>query len=364
MSSCSQKNPLPQAEIAAQKRLDAPPSELAGMSPSNGHRVEPLLHRVLRKIKTSDRCFSALVSVFKALQHLGISLGPNHFYWPVPNVSELEQQRWPAGRLAAPVDLRFPVQLDFLREMAAEYAPEWNFPERFTSDSAYHYNNGFFESVDAEIAYSFVRRFKPSHVIEVGGGFSTRLLTQALRTNFEQDGVRAELTTIDPGLHSSRDPAPSVSTEVIPRPVQEIDLDLFSSLDEGDILFLDSSHVVRVGSDVVYEYLEILPRLRKGVLIHAHDIFLPHDYPLSWVVDNLSFWNEQYLLLAFLSFNSSFEVLWSSSGMQTFHPRALEKMVPHWRESHRKLPKEFRRFVPSLDGERIWPSSFWMRRAE
>jgi hypothetical protein len=363
MSSCSQKNPLPQAEMVTSKGFDAPPSKLAGISPSNGHRDEPLLHRVLRKIKTSDRCFSAMVFVFKALQRLGISLGPNHFYWPVPNLSELEQQHWPAGRLDATVDLRFPAQLKFLRQLASEYAPEWNFPERPTSDSAYHYNNGFFESVDAEVAYSFVRRFKPSRIIEVGGGFSTRLLTQALRANFELNGVQAELTTIDPGLQSSRNPAPSVSTEVIPRPVQEIDLDLFSSLDEGDILFLDSSHVVRVGSDVVYEYLEILPRVRKGVLIHAHDIFLPCDYPLSWVVDNLSFWNEQYLLLAFLSFNSSFEVLWSSSGMQLFHPRVLEKTIPHWRGSHRKLPKDFRRFVPSLDGERIWPSSFWMRRA-
>jgi predicted O-methyltransferase YrrM len=361
MSECSQNNPVQQQTIAPE-HFDAAP-EVAGTPVSNGHRAEPLLHRFLRKIKTNDRCFSAMVSAFKTLQRLGISLGPNHFYWPVPNVSELERQRWPAGRLDAPIDLHFSAQLDFLHEMAAEYASEWNFPERPISDSGYHYNNGFFESVDAEIAYSVVRRFKPSRIIEVGGGYSTRLLTEALRTNFEQDGVRAELTTIDPCLNASRDPAATVSTEVIPRPVQEIDLDLFLSLEERDVLFLDSSHVARVGSDVVYEYLEILPRLRKGVLIHAHDIFLPHDYPLPWVVQNLSFWNEQYLLLAFLAFNSAFEILWSSSGMQLFHPRTLEKMIPHWRHSHRKLPKGFRRFVPSLDGERIWPSSFWMRRA-
>ena len=349
--------------MVAANPFDTQPNELAGIGSSNGHCNEPLLHRLLRKIKTNDRCFSAMVFTFKALQRLGISMGPNHFYWPVPNVSELKERRWPAGRLNAPVDLRFPAQLKFLQQLESEYGQEWNFPEHPTSDSAYHYNNGFFESVDAELAYSFVRRFKPSRIIEVGGGFSTRLLTQALRANFEEDGVRAGLTTIDPGLPSAQHRASSVSTQVIPRPVQEIDLHLFSSLDEGDILFLDSSHVVRVGGDVVYEYLEILPRLRRGVLIHAHDIFLPHDYPMPWVVENLSFWNEQYLLLAFLSFNSSFEVLWSSSGMQLFHPRTLEKMVPHWRQSHRKLPKAFRRFVPSLDGERIWPSSFWMRRS-
>jgi hypothetical protein len=363
MQECSQKDPVPESPVVAPSHFDASPPDPAGVVSSNGHRAEPFLHRLFRKMKSNDRCFSAMVSAFRTLQNLGISLGPNHFYWPVPNVSELEKQQWPGGHLDAPVDLRFPAQLEFLSQMAAEYGEEWNFPERPTAHSPYHYNNGFFESVDAEIAYSFVRRFKPSRIIEVGGGFSTQLLTQALRKNFEQDGVRAGLTTIDPALQSSRDAAPSVSTQVIPRPVQEIDPDLFFSLEEGDILFLDSSHVVRVGSDVVYEYLEILPRLNKGVLVHAHDIFLPYDYPLPWVVDNLSFWNEQYLLLAFLSFNSSFEVLWSSSGMQLFHPRTLEKMIPHWKQSHRKLPKAFRRFVPSLDGERIWPSSFWMRRA-
>jgi hypothetical protein len=359
----SQRDPLPQPEVVSPSHCDAAFTYTAGVVSSNGHRAEPVLHRLFRKMKSNDLCFAAMVSAFRTLQNLGIWLGPNHFYWPVPNVSELEQQHWPAGRLDAPIDLRFPAQLEFLRQMAAEYADEWNFPDRPTPHSPYHCNNGFFESVDAEIAYSFVRRFKPSRIIEVGGGFSTQLLTQALRTNFEQDGVRADLTTIDPALQPSRDAAPSVSTQVIPSPVQEIDLDLFLSLEEGDILFLDSSHVVRVGSDVVYEYLEVLPRLRKGVLIHAHDIFLPYDYPLPWVVDNLSFWSEQYLLLAFLSFNSAFEVLWSSSGMQIFHPRTLEKMIAHWKHSHRKLPKAYRRFVPSLDGERIWPSSFWMRRA-
>jgi hypothetical protein len=328
-------------------------------STSNGR--EPLLHRIFRKIRTSDRCFSAMVFAFKKLQSIGISVGPNHFYWPVPDLSELERQRWPAGILDSKLDLRLPRQLAFLGQMAEHYSQEWTFPDQPTANPRYHRNNGFFETVDAEMAYSFVRQFKPSRIIEVGGGFSTRLLTEALLANFEEHGVQGELTTIDPRLDRPPESFPGVSARVIQQPVQEVDVQTFLSLNEGDILFLDSSHVVSVGSDVVYEYLEVVPRLRRGVLVHAHDIFLPFDYPRE-LVDNLSFWTEQYLLLAFLSFNPCFEVLWSSSGMQIFYADTLEKTFPHWRNSYRRLPKGARRFVPSLDGERIWPSSFWMRR--
>ena len=278
----------------------------------------------------------------------------------MPDLSELERQHWPGGVLNTGLDLGLPRQVRFLEEAVAKYRREWTFPDEKTAERWYHYNNGFFETVDAEMAYCVVRKFKPSRIIEVGGGYSSCLLAEALRANLERDGIHGEIITIDPSLDPSRVPI-SNSIKVIQRPVQDINLKLFSSLREGDILFLDSSHVVSVGSDVVYEYLEIIPHLQKGVVIHAHDIFLPFDYPRE-LVSNLSFWSEQYLLLAFLKFNSFFEVLWSSSGMQAFHADVLDRAFPHWKGSYRKLAKGSRRFVPTLDGERIWPSSFWMRR--
>jgi hypothetical protein len=113
---------------------------------------------------------------------------------------------------------------------------------------------------------------------------------------------------------------------------------------------------------VVHEYLEILPRLNRGVLVHAHDIFLPTDYPREAVLNHLCFWSEQYLLQAFLAFNRDFEVIWSSSAMQLFHREALEQAFPAWRTSYRNMPLETRRFVPSIDQQRVWPSSFWFRR--
>jgi hypothetical protein len=113
---------------------------------------------------------------------------------------------------------------------------------------------------------------------------------------------------------------------------------------------------------VVREYLEILPRIHRGVLIHAHDIFIPSDYPQDLVLKSLSFWSEQYLLEAFLMFNQRFEVVWGSSAMQGFRPKALEQAFPHWKHSYENMPQQKRRFLPSMDGQRVWPSSFWMRK--
>jgi predicted O-methyltransferase YrrM len=202
---------------------------------------------------------------------------------------------------------------------------------------------------------------KPRRIIEVGSGYSTKVMAAALSRNAEYDKVEGELITIDPSPRYS-----SLGTRVnlVPERVQEVDRCIFHSLQKGDILFLDSSHVVSVGSDTVVEYLEILPQLSKGVLVHAHDIFLPYDYPRQLVMENLSFWSEQYLLQAFISFNRSFEVLWSSSAMHACRSEVLETGFPQWESSYRNMGLKERRFVPSPDGMRVWPSSFWMRRVD
>src|ERR1700741_1074275 len=164
-------------------------------APAIGRKADPLFHRVLRRLRTSDFCFSAMVAIFKKLQKLGLSVGPNHFYWPVPDLHSLDGQSLAPGMLSWDLDLRIPRQVDLLETMTAQYKEEWTFPEGPVASQRYHYNNGFFETVDAEMAYSFVRHFKPTRIIEVGGGYSTRLLTEAVRANFEQHGVKAEFTT-------------------------------------------------------------------------------------------------------------------------------------------------------------------------
>jgi predicted O-methyltransferase YrrM len=198
--------------------------------------------------------------------------------------------------------------------------------------------NGWFGAVDAEVLYSVIRHYKPGRIIEVGSGFTTLLMSKAIK-----DGnLKTRLTAIDPNPHTK---IVSFSIENIRLPVEDLDIPLITeSLEENDILFIDSSHTVTTGSDVPYLYLEILPRLQKGVLIHVHDIFLPFDYPEKWILDRIG-WTEQYLAHAFLCFNNSFEIIWPARYM--------------W-ESHRK---QIETIIPSAGGD-ITPASLWLRKVK
>lgn len=305
--------------------------------------------------------FNLMVRAFRLLQRTGINVTPNHFYWPVPDISALEKRDWPVYSVPPQCGFDISEQRELAEQLMSDYGEEFRFAHEKNNDE-YHYNNGYFESVDAEMAYCLMRRYKPARVVEIGTGFSTRVLAAALHQNQERDGIAAQLFSIDP--FPARLPKDLWGDRVvqIPTGIQDIDLEFFDGLEANDVLFIDSSHVVSVGSDVVREYLQILPRLKPGVLVHVHDIFLPSDYPREAVLKNLWFWSEQYLLQAFLSFNSSFEVLWGSSAMQIFDPKTLARCFPNWRHSYRRMPPSKRQFVPTRDGDRVWPSSFWMRR--
>jgi len=324
-------------------------------------RRKPLLS-LAQKLHESETACALARKAFRLLQRFGISVSPNHYYWPVPDFRELESREWPTEAEPAAVDLAFSRQLQFLQTVVRRYTAEWASNTSPFFSVGYSYNNGFFETVDAEIAYCLVRHYKPKRIVEVGGGYSSRVLAAALDTNLNLDGVRGELVTIDP--YPDRFPKQALSDRVhlITQTVQHIDLGVFLGLQSGDFLFLDSSHVVGIGSDVVREYLEIVPRIAGGVLIHAHDIFIPCEYPRDAVLHNLAFWSEQYLLQAFLMFNPAFEVLWGSSYMQSRAGASLEEVFPHWLHSYGKMPRAKRRFLPTRDGDRVWPSSFWMRK--
>ena len=324
-------------------------------------RTRPRPHEGLTRRPWVRAMFAA---GFRAAQRAGINLTPNHFYWPIPDFRQLDHRDWEALSQMVGVDLHLDAQLRMVHEFVDRYRDEMHFPEAPSSDpTEFHFNNGFFETVDAEIAYCMVRHHKPRRMIEVGGGNTTRLSATAMRRNADE-GYPGKFFTIEP--HADKvlcDGIPGL-TRLIRRPVQQIPLEFFERLDDGDILFLDSSHVVSVGSDVLYEYLEILPRLRPGVIVHIHDVFLPADYPRQFVMHNLCFWAEQYLLQAFLAFNHTFEVLWSSSALQIAHRRELQCAIPLWRDSYLRMPKRLQTFTPTYDGYNVWPCSFWIRRVD
>lgn len=306
-----------------------------------------------------------LSSLFRALQgSLGVSVTPAHFYFPVPSLKSLEEKKWDACRPCHGLDFHLQAQIERLHNDLLPFAAEWDFHETVTRDRhEFHFNNGFFERVDAEVAYSFVRKLQPKRIIEIGGGNTTLLLAAALARNAAA-GAPGTLTCIEPNPAGYLKEGLAGLTLLMEEQVQHVPVDSFRSLQANDILFIDSSHVVSMDNDVLFEVLRILPELAPGVFVHLHDIFTPLDYPRKFVMTNLCFWGEQYLLEAFLAFNASFEVVWASSAMQQFHPEVLRQAFPAWVDSFNRMPEQLKVYAPSLDSKNVWPCSFWMTRTQ
>ncbi|MDQ3256751.1 MAG: class I SAM-dependent methyltransferase [Acidobacteriota bacterium] len=261
---------------------------------------------------------------FPFWQRLGIHIVPNHYYQPIPDTRTLDNSLWQARSELVGIDINEAGQLALLSDFVAAYKSDYeNLPgERTPIPHQYYVNNGAFERVDGEILYCMIRHFKPKKIFEIGSGNSTYLSAQTVLKN-RADGYECELTAFEPYPNEVlRAGFPGLAELAVVK-AQNIPPSRFNELGENDILFIDSSHVLKIGSDVQYEYLEILPRLRQGVMVHIHDIFLPAEYPKEWVVGSRMFWNEQYLLQAFLTFNDSFEVLWAGSYLHLKHPDKL-----------------------------------------
>jgi predicted O-methyltransferase YrrM len=217
-----------------------------------------------------------------------------------------------------------PVQhLEFLESICEPYREQLlTLPVTDPGTEQFYRNNGWFESVDADVLYGVVRKLAPAQVVEIGSGHSSRLTAQAIR-----DGrLATRLVCVDP---CPRVEIRHCADEFIESPVEDLPFnELADRLKPGDVLFIDSSHLIKSGGDVVYLYLQVLPRLRPGVLIHAHDIFLPFEYPQEFVVKKRWGWSEQYLVHALLMNNRNFEILWPSCYMWQMHREALRGMVP------------------------------------
>lgn len=269
-----------------------------------------------------------------------------HFYSPMYDTREVEGMKgrlWPAAPPDTPgIDWRAQQQVQLCDGPFADQTFR-DFPSEQTNPSEYFANNDQFPPLDAWVLEGMLRHHRPRRMIEVGCGFSTLV---SARVNREEFDGSLDLLCIDPY------PKPFLASgEVLgisgfrAEKVEDAPLHLFEALNENDILFIDSSHTVKTGGDVTWLFHEVIPRLRPGVLIHIHDIFLPHEYPEPWVVEGWG-WNEMYLLRSFLLFNSAFEILWGTAYMLTFHRDHVQGAFP-----------EFRKYEAMAGG------SMWLRRS-
>ncbi len=276
----------------------------------------------------------------------GFHITPSHFYSPIPDTCELNDDILGSRTELKGIRMNAEQQLSLLESFRQRYYSEYSLlpMEPAGIPHRYYLTSGAFNSVDGEMLYCMIRHFRPKRLYEIGSGYTTFLSAEVLLKNAGEDGVAPLLHAFEPYPGELLKNGFPGLTALVPEKVQNVPLHVFEELGENDILFIDSTHVLKTGSDVQYEYLEILPRLKKGVIVHIHDIFLPAEYPRDWLLADHRFWNEQYLLQAFLQFNDSFEVLWGGSWMHLNHPE--------------KLATAF----PSYDRQAVHPGSFWMRK--
>jgi len=287
--------------------------------------------------------------IFQLWERKGFHVTPVHFYQPIPDTQNLPKTLWDKPSEPVGIDMNESTQLDLLREHFPKFRNEY---EQFPTEPAgklhhFHLDNDLFGGLDALIAHCMVRHFKPRLIVEIGGGFSTLLLTEAAAKN-----NTSALICIEPFPQEFLKQGFPDLNRLIEKKVEDIDLEFFSELHSGDVLFIDSSHTVKIGGDVNYLFLEVLPRLEPGVIVHIHDIFLPFDYRRDWVLGKFRFWAEQYLLQAFLAFNSEFEVLMANNYVAHRYLDDLKAAFP----SLEKLKAAFPNSVGWGGG------SFWMRR--
>lgn len=278
-----------------------------------------------------------------------LSSHPNgHFYSPVCDPADLHARReqlWsPTPSECLGIDFNDANHRTVLKQWFPNYFPAYDYPEKGTQDNELTYfytQNSQFSWLDSRAAFVILRALAPKRIIEVGSGYSSLLMADI---NQRFLGGTANIQCIEPYPRAFLQRKILGLSDVIVERVENIPLDTFTRLQSGDVLFIDSSHVAKTGSDVNYLFFEVLPRLQVGVVIHIHDIFLPAEYPVAWAIDENRSWNEQYLLRALLMFSSSFETLFGCNYA--------------W---HRHQP-DLRSALNYSDNRAFGGASYWIRR--
>jgi predicted O-methyltransferase YrrM len=253
-----------------------------------------------------------------------------HYYSPVPSIKELERDAPRifdrSLRTLPGIELNEADQLALLTEFATFYK-EQPFSETPRDDIRYFFDNYWYGRADALFLYCMIRVFRPRRIVEIGSGFSSAVM---LDTNelFMDRSMR--LTFIEPDstrLRKLLKEEDYNAVAIVEQPIQHVDRGIVDQLAANDILFIDSSHVSKAGSDVNHILFELLPRLTPGVLVHFHDVLYPFEYPKEWFELGIS-WNEPYVLRAFLQYNTQFPIRFWNDFMMTFHSEAIQKLMP------------------------------------
>lgn len=290
------------------------------------------VNRQLLKLTLRFMKFDA--QVVKILNTYGLNVSQSaDFYSPLPLVSNLEKtvHRWSKPSELIGIDYSLPLMKSTLQLWLAEYLEEYEKKADYNKINAAGYGPGY-PFLDSMLLYFMIRDRKPKNYIEIGSGVSTYYCSMAAKENIH-DGIQTRITCIDPYPHKMLYNIPQIN--IVNQEIQDVDISYFNELHCGDILFIDSTHIVKIDGDVPYLYLEVIPRLRKGVIIHVHDIPFPYNipYPPQYYVfggKRPVFWNEAMLLQAFLCFNDSYRIIMSIPLMRYFDEQFLRQHISNY----------------------------------
>jgi Methyltransferase domain len=234
-------------------------------------------------------------------QTLGFSICGDHFYEPIPNVDLIRTTYVERTRTLRGFCPEFP-WADDATDLLSTFLPEYLSSQTYLK---YGKKNWFYSGWDAAYYYCLIRSRKPRSITEIGGGFSTSIAADALQQN-AREGRTGEIVSIDPYFRGNKSAS---FARIMTCELQKLDVEQRRSLLGADILFIDSSHVLKWGSDVFHLFEAWIPYVPVNTLVHVHDVFTPFDYPKHWMVQAKRFWNEQYILESFLALNNSFRIL-------------------------------------------------------
>lgn len=259
---------------------------------------------------------------------------PGHFHSPLLDIEALESSSATLPHDGADTWEHIPMHPDAQRLLFQELlnlSPALPFPAKASTAFRYHHDNDWFPLADAFTLSGLMRREKPRRIVEVGSGFSTAVMLDTL----EHCGGDTTITCLEPQPERLKTLLRGGDIDritLLPQPVQEVPLSQFSDLEAGDFLFIDSSHVVKIGSDVVFLLLRVLPLLKPGVWVHVHDIFFPMSYPAAWICEGRA-WNESLFLRAFLVGNSGYAIRAFNSYAGAVFPSSFWDRLPAFREN-------------------------------
>lgn len=258
------------------------------------------------------------------LRKVGVFPIRDHYYEPLFHPRHLRRPLDEERRLPG-IDFNVSGQLELLGRF--DYAAELAAIPRHGAEGSYYYDNPNFGAGDAEFLYSAIRHFRPARILEIGSGFSTLMMLRAIGANQARDpAYRCRVTCVEPYEMAWLDRTAGI--EVLRQPVELLDERHVTELRANDILFIDSSHILRPQGDVVREYLELLPLLAPGVLVQIHDISTPRDIPAQWVVEEVRLYNEQYIVEALLSGGTRFGIIGALNFLAHRHRDKLAEKFP------------------------------------